>query len=62
MLITQLVFFRKIHVTLHLCRESLFGAITACLHLEIPKFQKVFLSKAKYSHEETICKEVQFLT
>jgi hypothetical protein len=45
LLITQMVFFQKIHMFLQLSCRALFGIKTAYLHIEKPKLQDIFLSK-----------------
>jgi hypothetical protein len=44
-LLTQMVFFGKVHVLLQLTRTGVFGAKRAYIHLETPKLQEIFLSK-----------------
>jgi hypothetical protein len=49
LLLTQMVFFRKIHVFLQLSWIGLFGSQEACHNLQKPTFQEVVLSKTNWT-------------
>jgi hypothetical protein len=48
LLLTQMVFFRDIHVFPQLCWTGQFGANSSYIHLENYDFQEVFLSKTNW--------------